>query len=1399
MEEKDKEVLFEISDHSLYVANGGAQFSRKGVIGVCASHLSEKREIESDIYKCPDEFLVEEIRKKELEIYRINSNRMIRDSQGEKETTSDYGGRFIWELLQNADDAMRSHTSEHGLIGSKGLGFKSVLEVCDELEVHSGPFDFKFSSEQTRLLLASKLTHENPPPLTFGIPHECEPDSKTTNLLEAGYSTVIRLPFKDESAKQMVSRRLKELDPPLFLLLVREISSVRIRTAEGEFLHWIDRFGSNQQVSQVRLHRKESNHDTVREYSQAWKRWLKAFESCQGACLEVVICLPMSEHGVPEPFSDEIPFHVFFQTDEPTGASALIHAPFELQQNRKHIREGENDEAILEAFGELLSEVVDEIPPEATIQVFKEVPHLEEDSLSARLTVAIWETLLNHAWVPVLGGSRVTPSRVKLWEDGLGEVLREDEDAVKSACLLIPKLQELASSLKDFGAAILPENEYFELLHFCKNDSLEASLRSYRVVIDRLRRHGETNGFEAIPCWWTVDESARSLSEAPGLLLQDQQYWPEWLTVDILHPQFAETWNEDKENLEKRTAQSVVCYFLERKEHFLDRALVPAVKDWDSETWENHGWEALRVASSWWKAKEFADISPFVPFEDVDFWGREKEKDSRTKCSEAFRVPTSKGWLPAADCYAGEGWEGFRSFDEYFADVEDRGVVLPLSQWTASLQEFEIEGWKPLLRYLGVSWEPKLRPFKQHRRQNLYRAYVESIQKRGFSRLKKLSPDNSWSYNLYLEYFPASLALATVEASADFSIREMTPLMEAVRKNKAQYNRRSVKSFAHYQISNSEWLPSQPALLHPRSLVAPNKAFVFGSSAGLGKLLPLVDKTGIDDREWYQDIQDLLVNFGVQTKLPDKASDWHEWMRTLSKTSLDHIKQDPDKFRAAAKALFNGYLNSNMEDSEFPSDIHIPSEEWNVEGKELGFSHPAEVYFIDEPHLDEVLDEVLCKGQVKTFLLTLNFAKKAPEKLQLKPLSSCLRSEPQFEPTPNMRDREKIIDRYLKRRKGLMLAAELRNPLPEELDFHPVKDLRLRLCKDSEHIANVPVLSWQSDDQKLLVNLDKGMWRSLAHGLSVRVLKKSDLTDLFENLLRSESPQEFLERLRGAGVSEGELNDAEFDWHTSENSTESQGGLRDEPSVKAQESSDRGIVSSTRSESKQEAQSIHGNHDSSDQARRQKWVRNLLAQSSGGNHDPISHRTRPRQRREQSIRYSNPNPATGREAENWLWHRLQEVFPEQVTWHERDEDNRESDFVVRTLDDREIHIEVKHAQNSPFTIYWSGLECEKACVIEQKPTCSYYMVLLTPSEECEYEIRWIWRPLEDLKLAARHVQWSGTSKYASFESDSWDVSSYEIPEISPSRHTFCIQLDIAMFEQLDRDTETLDALISKIS
>ncbi|MBI5487040.1 MAG: DUF3883 domain-containing protein [Deltaproteobacteria bacterium] len=135
--------------------------------------------------------LLEKIRCENLNVYRASPQRLREDVGQESQIAQDYRGRLVYELLQNADDAMAAGTASscvrfeltdselwvansgraldeadvrglcgisaskktmHGQkrrasIGHKGMGFKSVLEITDSPEVFSTTVSFRLSPE----------------------------------------------------------------------------------------------------------------------------------------------------------------------------------------------------------------------------------------------------------------------------------------------------------------------------------------------------------------------------------------------------------------------------------------------------------------------------------------------------------------------------------------------------------------------------------------------------------------------------------------------------------------------------------------------------------------------------------------------------------------------------------------------------------------------------------------------------------------------------------------------------------------------------------------------------------------------------------------------------------------------------------------------------------------------------------------------------------------------------------------------------------------------------------------------------------------------------------------------------------------------------------------------------
>ena len=144
----------------------------------------------------PSEALLNNIRIENLNVYRASPQRLREDVGQESQIAQDYRGRLVYELLQNADDAMAAGTAsacirfeltdtdlwvansgrvldeadirglcgisaskkslQHGQkrrasIGHKGMGFKSVLEITDSPEVFSTTICFRFSPNDALL------------------------------------------------------------------------------------------------------------------------------------------------------------------------------------------------------------------------------------------------------------------------------------------------------------------------------------------------------------------------------------------------------------------------------------------------------------------------------------------------------------------------------------------------------------------------------------------------------------------------------------------------------------------------------------------------------------------------------------------------------------------------------------------------------------------------------------------------------------------------------------------------------------------------------------------------------------------------------------------------------------------------------------------------------------------------------------------------------------------------------------------------------------------------------------------------------------------------------------------------------------------------------------------------
>ena len=194
----------------------------------------------------PFEDLLARIRAENLNVYSASPQRFREDVSQEAQIAQDYRGRLIYELLQNADDAMSSGPSSaagiefdlddgalwvansgrpldeadvRGLcgisassksapmgkrrasIGHKGMGFKSVLEISDAPEVYSTSTCFCFGPERALSAVAPLVSDKvlvppaRAPVMRFPW-HIDEQPARWRELRERGMQTAFRFPLR---------------------------------------------------------------------------------------------------------------------------------------------------------------------------------------------------------------------------------------------------------------------------------------------------------------------------------------------------------------------------------------------------------------------------------------------------------------------------------------------------------------------------------------------------------------------------------------------------------------------------------------------------------------------------------------------------------------------------------------------------------------------------------------------------------------------------------------------------------------------------------------------------------------------------------------------------------------------------------------------------------------------------------------------------------------------------------------------------------------------------------------------------------------------------------------------------------------------------------------------------
>ena len=329
----------------------------------------------------------------------------------------DYADRFVYELLQNASDAQRKYARDarlhpnapgrvifelrdrwllvandgapfshipdpgsevssieaftrigestkrdQGYAGNKGIGSRSVYEVCDRIRIVSGDYWLLFDSgrlddairgasdgnEAARSLLLG--AEKGVPMLRVAFwDQELEPEieSAVRGLRDNGFSTVLALRMRGDYSTDGLLEKVRQIGP-CELVLLENVASFRFVDA-----------GKPENDFELRLAAPQDGAVVV--HTQGGPRRFRVFvhDDSFGAAR---VAVELSDDGRPKPIAAaKQVFHTFYPaTGSRHGIPLLLHGYFELTPDRKDLARKPSNQAV---FGQLLDLIETRLVP----------------------------------------------------------------------------------------------------------------------------------------------------------------------------------------------------------------------------------------------------------------------------------------------------------------------------------------------------------------------------------------------------------------------------------------------------------------------------------------------------------------------------------------------------------------------------------------------------------------------------------------------------------------------------------------------------------------------------------------------------------------------------------------------------------------------------------------------------------------------------------------------------------------------------------------------------------------------------------------------------------------------------------------------------------------------------
>jgi len=981
-----------IKNGYLYIANDGNEFTREGVIALSTPNLSEKSDTLHDRFPGGDDSAwIDKHTRKHLEGFIEEPNRLTAEAKRESGASDDYWGRWLLELLQNIDDAQGPKDVSR-YIGTKGLGFLSIFELGEDVEVFSGPFNFTFSATKTWDELTNAgfspggFTVETVPKMSFPWPTLI--DNISNSLRAEGYSTIIRVKLYADKEND-VKEKFKKIDP-YFLLLNRNIKEITFEAnsytkrltkkiiAETE----LKAIGTLRQDIQITVDENKKNNVIT------WRKWGKEWETeDKGKLASSAICLPL-KNGKPTANTSltGIPIYNFYPTDEVCKTSAVIHATFDLTQDRKQLqmydqgkwspKKDRRDNDLIKSIHELASIIcLDEtVDAACVLETFKYIGHSRDvlqNNVNQKIEWAISDAIKRIAFIPTIFPGRLIHLKdIVFWKHGLNKCFITDNNNT----LGLPEGGEIFTRLASSNINILVDtytnfesnrlNWAFDQYHIAAlkdNIFFNNKTRDGREIIFKsLEGYGSEKdtqlnyeNFKTLEIFTKSDRDLVSFEEIEYYFSEDF-YAPKFLkpaieiskeSINFIN-KYLRLDNTDKDEEFDVPSQ------LKSRSISSSTELLRRIADEDDQN-------ILKniICKSEYSAYElFAflyDSHDIEKTKDInwEYLGRQLEFHDDWKQK---KFPSSK----CSALYFSDSWLQNDHLSKWIQHVTDNSNIFRLESYDNFKDKVckfrknetsgrKLERWRKrtafkLLSAMGVSYSPKIYGHPENcgnflEELSLYNEYFPD---------QRYPTNDRWipRIELYLSQLESHESLK----SALYYLKKLSNF----RAKRDNSNRSDALvypmhdhpySFLRHQLSKGRWIRSSPTIINADGLYMPSEIFIDGQNK---RYLPTLDDAFSKNKDGRDDLIKGLKLTGIKEKSPE---DWKSIIETAAKEYHRYKELHKDeKALIGLRSLYEEIFNRLGGYPEALKTIPIPVRE--TENK-IEFTSDS-VFYIDDIGLD---------------------------------------------------------------------------------------------------------------------------------------------------------------------------------------------------------------------------------------------------------------------------------------------------------------------------------------------------------------------------------------------------------------------------------------------------------------